>query len=288
MGANNDRVVVVTGASRGAGKGIALALAAGSTVYVTGRTVEGGTSEDGLPGSVTATAEEINARGGTGIPVQCDHRDDDQVRELFERVRKDHGRVDILVNNAFALRDNKPDLAGFWEQDLDQVGVLDVGLRSHYVTAYYAVPLMVAQRSGLIVTTSAPGGKMYIVGPAYGAAHAGGDKMAHDFSVELRPHNVASVVIWMGLLRTERALRELAENPDQLGPMYENSESPEYTGRVIDALAHDPLLMERSGCVFWGADLGAEYGLVDIDGSTPASNRGWLGAPTEYGPPLLV
>jgi NAD(P)-dependent dehydrogenase (short-subunit alcohol dehydrogenase family) len=286
MGLQAGRVVVVTGASRGAGKGIAEALAPGATVYVTGRTSQAGTGPEDLPGTVFATAEEIDRRGGKGIPVICDHRDDEQVRDLFERIRRDHGRVDILVNNAFALKDTPPGAAGFWEHDLDQLQVLDVGLRSHYVTAYYAAPLMVEQKSGLIVTTSAPGGRVYIVGPAYGAAHAGGDKMAHDFAVEFKPFNVASVVIWMGLLRTERALRDLEKDP-ALGEMYRNSESPEYTGRVIDALARDPELLARTGKVYWGAELGAEYGVVDIDGSVPASNRSWIGAPTEYGDPLL-
>jgi NAD(P)-dependent dehydrogenase (short-subunit alcohol dehydrogenase family) len=287
MSLTSDRVVVVTGASRGAGKGIALALAQDSVVYVTGRTRSEGAGEGGLPGTVFATAEEINRRGGAGIPVVCDHRDDDQVRELFEQVRRDHGRIDILVNNAFALNDAKPGAAGFWDQDLDQLSVLDVGLRSHYVTAYYAVPLMLEQRAGLIVTTSAPGGRVYIVGPAYGAAHAGADKMAHDFGVELKPFNIASVVVWMGLLRTERALRDLELDPDTLGPMYENSESPEYTGRIIDALARDPKLMDRSGKVYWGAELGHDYGLTDIDGSTPASNSSWLGPTTQYSDVVL-
>ena len=287
MSESPSRVVVVTGASRGAGKGIACALAPGSTVYVTGRTAAEGTAEDGMPGSVFATAEEIDRRGGVGVPVVCDHRDDDQVKDLFERLRTDHGRLDVLVNNAFALKDAIPDAAGFWEQDLDQVRVLDVGLRSHYVTAYYAVPLML-EHGGLIVTTSAPGGRRYMVGPAYGTAHAGGDKMAHDFGVELKSYGVASVVIWMGLLRTEKALRELAENPDVLGPRYENSESPELTGRVIDALANDPALMERTGQVFWGAELAAAYGVTDIDGRTPVSNREWLGAPTEFAEPVFM
>jgi NAD(P)-dependent dehydrogenase (short-subunit alcohol dehydrogenase family) len=287
VGLTSDRVVVVTGASRGAGKGIAVALAPDSTVYVTGRTASEGTAEDGLPGSVFATAEEIERRGGKGVPVVCDHRDDEQVRALFEQVRRDHGRVDILVNNAFAQKDAEPDKAGFWEQSLDQLSMLDVGLRSHYVTAYYAVPLMLEQRAGLIVTTSAPGGRVYITGPAYGAAHAGGDKMAHDFGVDLEPFNIASVVIWMGLLRTERALRELERDPDTLGPMYENSESPEYTGRVIDALANDPALIARTRKVYWGADLGAEYGVTDVDGSTPTSNAAWLGPTTEYGDAVI-
>jgi NAD(P)-dependent dehydrogenase (short-subunit alcohol dehydrogenase family) len=262
-------------------------LAPDSTVYVTGRTAAEGAGDDGLPGSVFSTAEETDRRGGLGVPVVCDHRDDEQVRELFERIAREVGRVDILVNNAFALKDKPPDTAGFWEHGLDQLQVLDVGLRSHYVTTYFATPLMLPQKSGLIVTTSAPGGRVYIVGPAYGAAHAGGDKMAHDFAVELRPHGIASVVIWMGLLRTERALRELAADPEALGPMYENSESPEYTGRVIDALARDPELMTRSGRVFWGAELGAEYGVLDIDGSTPASNGTWLGPTTQYGEAVL-
>jgi NAD(P)-dependent dehydrogenase (short-subunit alcohol dehydrogenase family) len=287
MGLQADRVIVVTGASRGAGKGIAVALAPGATVYVTGRTARAGTGPDDLPGSVFATAEEIDRRGGTGIPVICDHRDDEQVRDLFQRIGRDHGRVDILVNNAFALKDAPPGTAGFWEQDLDQLQVLDVGLRSHYVTAYYAAPLMVEHKSGLIVTTSAPGGRVYLVGPAYGAAHAGGDKMAHDFAVELKPFNIASVVIWMGLLRTERALRDLEKDPGALKEMYQNSESPEYTGRVIDALARDPELLARTGEVYWGAELGAEYGVADIDGSMPASNRSWIGPPTKYGDPVL-
>lgn len=287
MGLTSERVVVVTGASRGAGKGIALALAPDSTVYVTGRTAVDGSGEDGLPGSVHATAEEIDRRGGRGVPVICDHRDDAQVRQLFARIADEAGRVDILVNNAFALKDKPPDSAGFWEQGLDQLQVLDVGLRSHYVTAYYAVPLMLPQKSGLIVTTSAPGGKVYIVGPAYGAAHAGGDKMAHDFAVELKPYGIASVVIWMGLLRTERALRDLERDPGTLGAMYENSESPEYTGRLIDALARDPQLMDRTGKVYWGADLGAEYGVTDVDGKAPASNAAWLGPTTEFGEAVL-
>jgi NAD(P)-dependent dehydrogenase (short-subunit alcohol dehydrogenase family) len=144
------------------------------------------------------------------------------------------------------------------------------------------------ENGGLIVTTSAPGGRRYMVGPAYGSAHAGGDKMAHDFGVELKPHGVASVVIWMGLLRTERALRDLEQDPETLGPMYENSESPELTGRVIDALAKDPAVMERTAQVFWGAELAADYGLTDIDGTTPRSNREWLGAPTEYAEPVFM
>ena len=165
MGAKDDRVIVVTGASRGAGKGIALALAGpGTTIYVTGRTRNEGDAP--LPGTVAATAEEITARGGVGIPVVCDHSRDEQVAELFERVEREHGRLDVLVNNALVVHDELTRPGPFWEKPLSLQVVLDVGTRSSYAASWYAAPLLVANGGGLVVNTSSFGGRCYMHGPA--------------------------------------------------------------------------------------------------------------------------
>jgi NAD(P)-dependent dehydrogenase (short-subunit alcohol dehydrogenase family) len=186
VGLTHDRVVVVTGASRGAGKGIAIALGqTGATVYVTGRSREEGDAP--LPGTVFATAAAVTAAGGQGIGVICDHADDEQVAALFERVKLEQGRLDILVNNATALPDSITQAGPFWEKPLDQLQLLDVGLRSHFVAAWYAAPLLLAGGRGLIVNTSSFGGRIYMHGPAYGAGKAAVDKMSHDMAHDFRP-----------------------------------------------------------------------------------------------------
>jgi NAD(P)-dependent dehydrogenase (short-subunit alcohol dehydrogenase family) len=286
---DNDRVVLVTGASRGAGKGIALALAPGATVYVTGRATAGAPGE--LPGTVDATAAEIGARGGTGIAVACDHADDRQVEALFRRIEDEHGRLDVLVNNAIALPGELPGPRPFWEMPLDEeLRVLDVGLRSHYVAGWHAARLMARQRSGLIVFTSSPGARTHLPGvhtPPYGAGKAGSDKMAFDMACELRPFGVAVLSVWMGLLVTERVLANMAAAEAAGaapidGTLFPGMETPEFVGRVIDRLASDPRLLERSGGTFYSSELGDEYGVTDLDGSTPPSYRTWLGPPSEF------
>src|SRR5262245_16149127 len=153
MGSLSGKVAVVTGASRGIGKGIALALGAeGATVYVTGRTVAPGSHP--LPGTVGETAAEIDHRGGRGIAVQVDHGRDDQVAALFERVEQEQGRLDLLVNNAFALPETLTDPEPFWEKPLAYWEMVDVGVRSNYVAAWHAAQMMVPRKSGLIVATS--------------------------------------------------------------------------------------------------------------------------------------
>jgi len=282
MGLLRDRVVVVTGASRGAGKGIALALGAtGATVYVTGRTRHEGDAP--LPGTVQATAEAVTAAGGKGIPVYCDHTDEDRVRQLFEQVADEHGRLDILVNNATSLHDALTQTGPFWEKPLALTELWEVGMRSHYTAAWYAAPLLLANGEGLIVNTSSFGGRIYMHGPAYGAGKAAVDKMSHDMAVDFRPHNVAVVSIWMGLLLTERTQRVFAAEPDKYAALAATAETPQFTGRVIDALARDPRLMDKSGRVLIGAELGQEYGLTDTNGRSPPSHRAFFGDPTTFG-----
>ncbi len=282
MALNQDRVVVVTGASRGAGKGIALALGAtGATVYVTGRTREGGSAP--LPGTVEATAAAVTEAGGRGIAVCCDHGEDAQVERLFRQVREEQGRLDILVNNATSLHDALTVRGPFWEKPLELTRIWDVGMRSHYTATWYAAPLLLANGEGLVVNTSSFGGRIYMHGPAYGAGKAAVDKMAHDMAVDFRPYRVAVVSIWMGLLLTERTRQVMAAEPDKYADLAATAEHPEFTGRVIDALARDPDLMDKSGKVWIGAELGELYGVTDIDGRQPPSHRAFFGETTTYG-----
>jgi len=276
-----NRVVVVTGASRGAGKGIALALGAtGATVYVTGRTRSEGDAP--LPGNVYATADAITAAGGKGIAVICDHSDDLQVSALFEQVEREQGRLDILVNNALVVPDGLTLPGPFWEKPLDLQAILDVGMRSTYVASYFDAPLLVKNGEGLVVNTSSFGGRCYMHGPAYGAGKAAVDKMAHDMAVDFKPYGVAVVSIWMGLLKTERTQQVFDAQPELYAHMEATAETPQFTGRVIDALAKDAERMQRSGKIWIGAELGKEYGVLDINGQQPPSHRPMLGDPTTY------
>src|SRR3977135_2810435 len=199
-----DVIAVVTGASRGAGKGIAIALGeTGATVYVTGRSTADSDSPYG--GTVTETADLITRAGGKGVAIALDHTDDEARAAVFARVKAEHGRLDILVNNAANAVESTTMPGGLWEKPLEAVDLITVGLRSHFVFAFYAAPLLIANGRGLIINTSYYGSVSYhSSGPAYGAQKAGADKMAADMAKELRPYNIAAVSIWMGPLDTER------------------------------------------------------------------------------------
>jgi NAD(P)-dependent dehydrogenase (short-subunit alcohol dehydrogenase family) len=265
-------VVVVTGASRGAGRGIAIALGAhGCTVYVTGRSEKAGDSP--LPGTIHETAAAVTAAGGNGIPVRVDHGDDDQVAALFARVRREQGRLDILVNNACALHDQLTAPGHFWEKPLQIADMLDVGLRSSYVASYYAAPLLVEQRSGLVIFTSASGAVHYVFGPAYGAHKASMDKFAADMAVDFRGCNVAALSVWMGTLLTDRLKMVIASDREKFGHLESEAETPEFTGHVVWALYNDPKLMEMSGQTVIGAEMALKYGIKDEGGRQPRSYR---------------
>ena len=269
-------VAVVTGASRGAGLGIAHALGAhGCTVYVTGRTERPGQSA--LAGTIHQTAEMVTAAGGTGIAVAVDHSDDEQTRALFEQVEREQGRLDILVNNAAVIRDEMMGRTRFWEEPVNVIDILDVGLRSSYVATVYAAPLMLPQRHGLVVFTSAPGAAHYVFGPSYGVHKAGMDKMAADMAVDFKEFGIASVSIWMGILLTERLRNIVASDPEKFGRMLDMAETPELTGHLIWALFNDPNLMAKSGQTWIGAELAREYGIDDVGGRQPPSYRDLYG-----------
>jgi dehydrogenase/reductase SDR family protein 1 len=270
------KVAVVTGASRGIGKGIALELgAAGATVYVTGRSVRPGR----LPGTVSATAAEIDELGGHGVAVPCDHKEDEQVAALFERVGYERGDLDVLVNNVYDAPGSAKWLGKpFWEVNGDGWDhTFQIGVRSHYMASVLAAPLLMKQLGGLIVNVSSPGAVGYTHNVVYGVAKAALDRMTADMALELRPHLVSVVSIWPGIVNTEllqtippddagkRVLRLPGEGDYDLA----QAETPRFAGRAVVAMATDPGRAERSGRAFYVADLAESYGFTDVDGRRP-------------------
>ncbi|BAZ29688.1 putative oxidoreductase [Cylindrospermum sp. NIES-4074] len=267
------KVAVVTGASRGAGRGIALALGeVGATVYVTGRSVKGNSTSDNIPGSIDETALLVTVRGGVGIPVQCNHTLDAEVEALFARVKEEQGRLDILVNNAWGgyenyngdrWSDETKFTDPFWQQSMQRwEGMFTAGVRSHLLSSRFAVPLMLPHHHGLIVNTTAWDRDKYLGNLFYDLAKNAVNRMAFAMALELREYNIAAVTLAPGFMRTERVLAAYAENSFDLS----GTESPEYIGRAIASLAADDNVMEKSGKVLSVGDLAQEYGFTDIDG----------------------
>lgn len=277
------KVALVTGASRGIGKGIALALAEqGATVYVTGRTAQEGASA--LPGTIGETAAQVDARGGRGIAVRVDHADDAQIMALFAQIAREEGRLDLLVNNAIAIPAEMTQKGDFWEKPLSNWQIFDIGVRAAFVAAREAAKIMVPQKSGLIVALSGYVGVTYTYDVVFGTAKTATDRMARDMAIELKPYDVASLSLWQGFTYTERATENLKTVPGMVSQL--NSavgSSVEFPGRVIAALAQDPAIMARSGGTFINAELAQDYGLIDIDGRVIPSLREERGTPL-WGP----
>jgi NAD(P)-dependent dehydrogenase (short-subunit alcohol dehydrogenase family) len=279
-----NRIAVVTGASRGAGKGIAVELgAAGATVYVTGRSTRAQPAGsygqilvlsrmERVPGSIEDTAEEVTRAGGRGIAVRCDHTSDEEVAALFERVSAEQGRLDLLVNNAWGGHEVFTGVfeAPFWEHPLEQWDAMfDRGVRNHLIASRRAAPLLVARRQGLIVTTTFWDRGHYMRGNLfYDLAKSSMTRLAFGIAEELRPHNVASIAVSPGWMRTEFVLagHQTDEAHWQERPALARTESPRYLGRAVAALAGDPKVMDKSGRVLRVGDLAQEYGFTDVDG----------------------
>ncbi|MDF5728666.1 MAG: SDR family NAD(P)-dependent oxidoreductase [Rhizonema sp. PD38] len=280
------KVILVTGATRGIGKGIAIGLGeAGATVYVTGRRLNNSEESDDVSGSLAQTQTAVEEVGGVCIPVQVDHSEDEQIRLLFERIKDEQdGHLDILVNNAYSGVQVLSNAHGqpFWDSEPSLWDACNnVGLRSHYVSSIFAARLMTKRNSGLICTISSWGSLFYNFGAAYGTGKAACDRLAADMAVELKPHNVASISIWPGIVGTEhfsRIASEMSEKNvnDKNYAMFTeryNWETPLLTGRVLAALASEPNIISRTGRVHIVAELARQYGLVDQDGNRPVSLR---------------
>ncbi|MDH6165783.1 NAD(P)-dependent dehydrogenase (short-subunit alcohol dehydrogenase family) [Variovorax boronicumulans] len=279
-----DCVAVVTGASRGAGRGIAVELgAAGATVYVTGRSTRARPADTygqllalsdmaAVPGSIDDTADEVTRMGGRGIAVRCDHTREDEVKALFAQVEREAGRLDLLVNNAWGGHETFNGVfdAPFWEHPLSNWdSMFDRGVRNHLVASRSAAPLMVRAKRGLIVTTTFWDRGHYMKGNLfYDLAKASMTRLAFGMAEELKPHGVASVAVSPGWMRTEFVLagHKTDEAHWQEKPALAGTESPRYLGRAVAALAGDPQVMKKTGEVLRVADLAKEYGFTDIDG----------------------
>jgi len=263
----DGKVAVVTGASRGIGKGCALELAAaGAKVYITGRSLEGGAGS--LPGTLGETVAQIEADGGQAVAVACDHTRDDQVRDLFERVQGEEKGLDVLVHSAF-VDPGIENSAPFWETPLSWYDTLcDAGTRGAYTAAACAVPLMFGRGGSLIVNVSSMGAAYFFQHVAYGMGKSALDKLTRDAGRQLRDHDIAVVSVWPYYVKTENLLQRVAEG---LQIPLEGAESQRFVGRGVVALAADAERMKRSGRAFTSRELAEAYTFRDVDGSMPES-----------------
>ncbi|NEP41907.1 MAG: SDR family NAD(P)-dependent oxidoreductase [Okeania sp. SIO2G4] len=276
------KVALVTGATRGIGKGIAIGLGeAGATIYITGRSLERPCVNDGVSGTLQETQLAIEKAGGKCIPVQVDHGDDEQVRLLFERIENEQqGQLHILVNNVFSGVEAIRNAYGqpFWKSEPSLWDLVNnVGLRSHYISSVFAARMMAPRGGGIIFTISSWGGMSYLFGAAYGAGKAASDRLAADMAVELKADNIASISIWPGIVGTEHIINftnQLSQSNtvDSFGDS-ENWETPLFIGRVIANLAAEPSIMSHTGKVRIVAELAEKYNILDENGNCPISVR---------------
>jgi dehydrogenase/reductase SDR family member 1 len=253
------KVVVVTGSSRGIGRGTAIAFAEkGATVYVTGRTTSGELS-------IGETVRLVNEAGGTGIAVEVDHGDDAQIAALFATVKEQSGHINVLVNNVYKIPNPPAWGGGFWDHPVsiwdDQVGI---GLRAHYVASWHAAPLLFAAGpGGFICNVSSPGGSSYHFSSSYGAGKAGLDRLSADMAIELEPKGIACVSLYPGSVATE-FIKAASESR---GMDLSKAQTTLGVGRTIAALALAPDLMQRSGSIQWCEDVSRDFDVRDENGN---------------------
>jgi NAD(P)-dependent dehydrogenase (short-subunit alcohol dehydrogenase family) len=257
-----NKITLVTGASRGIGKGIARALGEqGCIVYVTGRTTGAGDR------TIDTTARLVTEAGGEGRAIQTDHGDDAAIARLFEQVRREVGRLDYLINNVYKIPDPPAWGGGFWDHPIgiwdDQVGI---GLRAHYVASWHAAPLLFESGAGgAILNVSSPGGQSYHFSSSYGAGKAGLDRLTADMAIELEPKGIAAVVLYPGSVSTEF----IEDAAKERGMDLSQSQTPLFVGRTAAALLSADDLSARSGTIQWVEDLAEEFDITDESGTRP-------------------
>lgn len=273
----DGRVCVVAGATRGAGRGIACCLGeAGAIVYCTGRSTRGHAATPGRPETIDETAELVTARGGRGVAVQVDHSDPEQVEALFQRVRRDHDRLDVLVNDIWGGDALTEFGTPFWELSLEKgLELLPRALFTHIITARHGTPLMLERDRGLIVEVTdgdLPGYRGHLF---YDLAKSSVVRLAYGMSMELRERGVTALAVTPGFLRSEAMLDHFGvteanwRDAGSSDPHFLQSETPYYVGRAVAALAADPQVGAKAGGVYGSWTLAREYGFCDVDGRQP-------------------
>jgi NAD(P)-dependent dehydrogenase (short-subunit alcohol dehydrogenase family) len=286
-----NMVAVVAGATRGAGRGIARALGEeGATVYCTGRSVRGDGATPGRPETIEETAEMVAAAGGRGIAVRVDHSRPDEVERLFERVRSESGRLDVLVNDIWGGDALIQHGRSFWTHPLETgLEVMRTGIETHIITSRFGIPLLIENGRGLLVEITDGDSFTYRYNLYYDLVKTSVIRMAFGLAQELRPHNIAAVAVTPGFLRSEAMLEHFGVTEENWrdgaarDPNFIASETPLYVGRAVAALAADPDVMARSGRVFASWTLAREYGFTDADGRRPMWDEHVLAT---YGRPI--
>ncbi|SNY57104.1 SDR family oxidoreductase [Paractinoplanes atraurantiacus] len=271
------KVALVAGATRAAGRGIAVELGAlGATVYVTGRSTAAGRSEMDRPETIEETAAAVSEAGGAGIAVRVDHSDPGQVAGLVARVGAEHGRLDLLVNNVWGGDMFTEWGKTVWEHDLGRgLRLLHQGVDTHLITSHHALPLLIRRTGGLVVEMTDGKGGDYRESIYYDLVKASVIRLAQAQDFELRPHGCAAVAVTPGWLRSERMLDKFGVTEDGWRAAvardrhFAMSESPRYVGRGVAALAADPGAGRFGGQALTSADLAVTYDLTDLDGSRP-------------------
>ncbi len=280
-GSLQDRVAVVTGATRGTGRGIARMLgAAGATVYCTGRSVKGRPATPGRPETIEETAEMVTAEGGRGIAVRTDHTIEAEVERLFARVRSDQGRLDILVNDIWGGDEMIEWGSPFWELDTAQgFRMIEGAVHSHIITSRHGVPIMIEQNSGLIVEVTDGDTMGYRGNLFYDFAKNATIRLGYAMATDLHAHRITALTVTPGFLRSEAMLDGFGVTEEnwregiEQDPFFAESETPCYMGRGVAALAADPNVASKTGGLYASWSLAKEYGFADLDGRQPDWGR---------------
>tara|TARA_B100000686_G_C16691561_1_gene917944 strand:- start:258 stop:1139 length:882 start_codon:yes stop_codon:yes gene_type:complete len=283
----NKRVILVTGASRGVGKGIAEGIAkTGDIIICAARSQRKGSTVQQfgfeIQSSLDSTVETIEKRGARGIAYAIDLNNQDEILKLSEYVKNEFGQLDLLIHSACQIHDDLVEPKPYWEKSVDLWSVMDVGLKSNYLLSHALTPLMIESKGKLILQISSHGAMCYMHGPIYGAQKAGIDKMAFDMAYDLRPFDICSLSLWSGIVKDEKTQKVSEMHGEQYAEFLKGAASQEYAGLVINGLYDDPKLMSLSGKTLLAAEIGDQYGIQDVDDCTPKSDRNTLGGPRDF------
>ena len=287
MTKQNKRVILVTGASRGVGKGIAEGIAQPSDIIIcAARSMAEGTKVQQfgfeINSSLEDTVNNINKKGAQGIPYEIDLNKPDEILNLAIFVKEEFGCLDLLVHAACQIHDDLITPKPYWEKSLDLWSVMDVGLKSNYFLSHALTPLMIESEGKLILQISSHGAMCYMHGPIYGAQKAAIDKMAFDMAHDLKPFNICSLSLWSGIVKDEKTKKVSEQHGEQYAEFLKGAASQEYAGMVINEIYQDSEIMNFSGSTLIAAEIGNKYGIKDIDSKSPQSDRETLGGPRKY------